>query len=139
MPRLLRAIVKKRWDTSPDVPWLKPHELKADVLKDLPASNGALSVWEIDGAINPERISIALAATRKSLAVFDYVIFDGSQLTPLGFNMERKAGETPDEAINELHWDLQFLTTYKLTSLADIVSRGDKCRILMGNKLRKVS
>ena len=129
MPSFLRAIVKKRWDTNPDVPWLAPNELKADVLKDLPTSDGVLSIWAIDEGISPKRISIALAATRKSLDVFDYVVFDGSELSPPSFGIERKAGETPDETINGLHHDLQFLTTNRLTSLADIVSRGDKCRI----------
>ena len=130
MPSFLRTIVKKRWDTNPDVPWLEPNELKADVLRDLPTSDGVLSIWEINEEISPERISIALAATRKSLDVFDYVVFDGSELSPPSFNIERTTGETPDEAINGLHFDLQYLTTLKLTSLADIVSKGDKCRIL---------
>lgn len=130
MPSFLRAIVKRRWDTSPDVPWLEPNELKADVLKDLPASDGMLSIWQIAEGFSPERISIALAATRESLGVFDYVVFDGSELSPPLFSMEHKDGETPDEAINGLHYDLQYLTTNKVTSLADIVSRGDKHRIL---------
>ena len=67
MPSFFRAIVKKRWDTNPDVPWLEPNELKADVLKDLPTSDGVLSIWEIDEGINPERISIAFGCNQKEL------------------------------------------------------------------------
>ena len=126
----MRAIIKKRWDTNPDVPWLEPNELKADVLKDLPTSDGALSIWKISEEIGPDRVSIALAATRKSLDVFDYIVFDGSELNPPSFNLEQKTGETPDEDINGLHYDLRSLTTYRLTCLADIVSKGDKFRIL---------
>ena len=65
------------------------------MFKDLPTSDGVLSIWEIDEGFNPERISIALAATRRSLDVFDYVVFDGSKLSPPSFSIERKTGETP--------------------------------------------
>ena len=130
MPSFLRSITKRRWDTNPDVPWLKPNELKADVLRDLPTSDGVLSIWEIDKGISPERISIALAATRDKIDTIDYVVFDGSKLSSPSFRIERKTGKTPDEAINGLHHDLQFLTTDKLASLAAIVSKGDKSRIL---------
>ena len=129
MPDFLRSIAKRRWDTNPDIPWLKPNELKADVFRDLPTSDGALSIWEISGDIAAERIGIALAANRESLDPFDYVVFDGSALRPPDFAIENRAGKTPDEDINGLHYDLQFLTTYKLTALADILSKGYKCRI----------
>lgn len=126
----LRSIAKKRWDINPDVPWLKPNELKADVFKDLPVSDGALSIWKIDERVDAERVSIALAAKRDYLSAVDYVVFDGSVLDTSQFTLQNIAGDTPDGAINDLHFDLQFLTSEKLAELAHIIAKGYKARIL---------
>ena len=122
----MRAIVKKRWDANPDVPWLEPDELKADAFRDLPTSDGLLSIWEIPEASDAERVAIALAATRDSPGDFDYVMFEGSLLQPPAFALKQNSGETPDEGINDWHHDVELLTTRKLADLAQIISKGYK-------------
>ena len=125
MPSYLRTIVKRRWDTAPDVPWLRPNELKADAFRDLATSDGRLSIWELSEEVEANRV----VATRETLGVVDYVVFDGNELQFAGFSVEKSDGVTPDERINGFHYDIALLTTHRLVALADLLAKGEKGRL----------
>ena len=130
MPKYLRSITKKRWDTYPDADWLKPDELKGDVLKDLATSDGDLSIWEISEEFGIDGICTALAAKRDSVKAFDYVIFDEVELQSFGFEVIESLGDTPYDALNNFHRDIKSLTVDNLTALAYVLSNCHKDRIL---------
>ena len=138
MPRFLRLIDEKHWYAYPDVSWLNPGELPADVLKDLSTTQGDLSLYDISQGVAAERIAIALAATRPSVRYIYYVLFYDSILTAIGLSFKQTPGETPDNQVNSVHYDAQQVTTVKLSDLALKLSGTQPCHIDKGAVRRKL-
>ena len=118
MPNYLRSISEKRWYTHPDVIWLEQDELQADALADLNTTDGNLSVFQVSENITAERITIALAATRRSVGTAGYVLFEESVLDPLKLELKKTPGKTPDEAVNGVHYNVTHIPAHKLLELA---------------------
>ena len=55
----------------------------------------------------------------------DYVLLDDSQLASSNIRYVKTDGETPDEQVNQVHFDAVNLTVLKLVQLAHIV-KGSK-------------
>jgi hypothetical protein len=120
VPLLLRTITKSRWYREFD--WVPRDEVQADALKDLGATEGALSVWEVDDQRgNLERILTALAASRESLQHMDYLLVEQDRVLELGISVEANSGDTLDADANESwHRDLTQLTARRLVDLAHV-------------------
>ena len=129
MRLFLRAINQARWYKKPDVDWLEDGELKGDVLTDIEAKNGKLSVYKVTNEADAERISVALAATRERPDKVDYAVFEDSNLKSLGITINQTKGETPDDKVNTVHYELGDLTVKRIAKLAEIISAGKHSRI----------
>lgn len=129
MSLFLRAIRQARWFKKPHVDWLEDDELKGDALIDIETENGKLSVYKVTNEANAERISVALAATKDRPSKIDYAMFADSNLKSLGITVKQTEGETPDDEVNMVHYELGDLTVKRLAKLAEIISAGRHCRI----------
>ena len=74
-------------------------------------------------------MTIALAANRDNVSVFDYAVFDDANFASLGIIAEPYEGTTPDIAVNQMHYHLRNLTLGGLTGLARVVSEVEHIRI----------
>jgi hypothetical protein len=124
----LRSERQARWLVHPDIPWLNPGELQADVLLDLQIQDNSLSIWEISDQIEKRRVITALAANRKYFSPLDYVIFEDSTFAALGLIFEQKSGITPDALVNTAHYDITHLTIGKLNLFANLLSNSSRDR-----------
>jgi len=104
-------------------------ELQGDSLRDLETTDNTLSVYEVNNEHDKERVAVALAAHRKFVSVFDYAVFDDTNFASLGIIAEPHEGNTPDAAVNQLHYHLRNLTLGRLTGLARVVSEVEHIRI----------
>ena len=118
-----------RWLIYPDLTWLEDGEVQADALLDLKSVGNKLSVYKVDHEEDAERIVVALAANRDNLAVMDYALFEEVSLITANISIVKQAGETPDDEVNTLHYNLSDLTVHRLAKLAEVVSAGQHTRI----------
>ena len=125
----LRTIRQSRWYGYPDLDWLPVGELQGDSLLDLRTTDNTLSVYAVNNEYDKERVTVALAANRKFIDVLDYAVFDDSDFASLGIIAEPYEGNTPDAAVNRLHYHLRNLTLGRLAGLAKVVSEVDHTRI----------
>lgn len=133
MPQFLIANLKlDRW--LPEG-WTKAGEVPADALVDLRTRGNELSVFEVDEPKNGERIVVAFAATRNELSEIGYAIFDGAPLAVLGIAPQKSPGETPDDVVNALHYDLKALTATQVAGLAGAIANGTS-QLILSKKLR---
>ena len=131
MPQFLRAGIRPdRWFVHPEIEWLGPGELQADALIDLRTQGNALSVFELDSTVNPERITIAVAAGRQKVDDTGYAIFDQDAVEALGIEIRRTQGGTADVTVNALHCDLCVRTATMLVALARAIAQGTITPIL---------
>jgi len=113
--------------------WLDPEISKeqhgvlvqADAMKNFRTSENTLSVFIADDANIIPRILAAIAANCTSIDKVDYAIFDTNILDQHGIKYKKCLGDTPDEDVNKLHVDLEYLTASQVCSLAqDIQDKG---------------
>ena len=130
MAKFLRMIRQGRWLRYPDLGWMSPGDIQSDALGDLQTKDNKLSVYRIGSEEDTERIVIALAANRESFANLDYAVFEDNTLASTNIPIRQQAGETPDEEINELHYDLADLTVENIAQLTEIVVAGQHDRML---------
>ena len=129
MRQFLRSIRQGRWYRYPVVDWLDDGELQGDALSDIRTQDCRLSVYRVTSDADRQRVAVALAATRNEFSNMDYAVFVDSDLDALGITVQPTEGDTPDEAVNELHYELGNLTVKRLALLAKIVSVGEHRRI----------
>lgn len=127
--RFLRIIRRGRWQKRPEPDWPKDSGLPSDALGDMQTSRCRLSVYAVTDAIDGQRVAAAMAATREGISNIDYAIFEDSELESLGISVQPTPGDTPDDGVNGLHYDLGNLTAKRLAQLAEIVSAGDVARM----------
>lgn len=132
MSRFVRHVRKSKWYASPAVPWLKEGELQADALFDFEARSNRVSVWKLeDDGSNLGRIIAGMAATRDTLANWDYAVIDQKDLDDIGIDITRSRGvSVDDEANDRWHWDLVELTADKVYRLAQRVQQSAIERVL---------
>lgn len=125
MPQFLRAgIQPDRWFIHPEIEWLEPGEVQADALLDLRTRDNALSVFEFDGTVDPERIAVAVAAGKKKPDDTGYGIFDRVAVEALGIEIRLIEGATADRTVNGMHRDLNVRTATNLVALAEVIAEG---------------
>ena len=125
----MRMTRQARWLKYPGLNWLPQNEIQGDALRDLQSEDNRLSVYRVESKEDTERVVIALAANRDNLANMDYAVFDEAMLMSIDMTIAQQAGETPDEKVNKLHYDLKNLTVGRLAQLAAVVSAGEHERI----------
>lgn len=99
-------------------------------MSDLRTQGNVLSVFELDGSVDPERITIAVAAGRQNPDATGYAIFDRAAVEVLGIGSKKNPGGTADAVVNALHWDLGVRTATKLVALAEVIAQGAIAPIL---------
>lgn len=118
-----------RWLKHPDLDWLSQDEIQGDAMLDLQTEDNKLSVYRVQSDEEAERVVLALAANRLNLANLDYALFEDTILIPLDIALVQQAGQTPDDGVNELHYNLTNLTVDRLAKLAVLVSAGQHTRV----------
>ena len=129
MPTFLRVVQKNRWHPKPEWNGWQSGDLQGDALLDLQTKGNALSVYDVGSGTDVGRIVTALAATRKYLSHLDYVVFHDAPLASSSIDVVQTSGETPDQLVNHVHYDLSNLTVRKLVRLAQMVSGSKRERI----------
>lgn len=136
MPFFLRAANRRRWDweSSDDYRWLPAGEIPASPFGDLsPSVESALSVWFVDDEqLNLRRVVGALAAGRKHLDKFDYLLIEEQAVVDLRLQVEAKAEPCPDQdASARWHHNVTRLTESQLCGLVrHIQATGRVARML---------
>lgn len=118
-----------RWLRYPDIDGLPPGELQSDAILDLNPKGNTLSLWQVKGDDDERRVSVALAASRDRLDVFDYAVFEDAWLVAFGVIAEPSEADTPDPVVNSLHRGLSGLTVRQIVGLARAISVGRRQRI----------
>jgi hypothetical protein len=123
---LLRKISKAKWLIDPEL----GNELQADALNDLRTGNNRLSVWfiETDHA-NLNQVITALASNRERVEKVDYVLIDMTTLNQHSFTLRNIVGDTPYEAANSFHRDLENLRARQILDLALMIQVSTKNRV----------
>ena len=129
MARFLRMTRQARWLRHPDLSWLLEHEIQGDALRDLQTEDNKLSVYKVQDKGDAERIVLALAANRDNLANLDYALFEDTMLNSIDITFAPQIGQTPDDEVNKLHYNLTNLTVERLAKLAAVVAAGQHTRI----------
>lgn len=132
MPQYLRAIKCAKWIPEQQPKWLANDDIAGDLLNDLKTSGNTLSVWRIEGG-KPElqELIAAMAATRDSLAVYDYAIFESDDVGELGICAETSTGKSRGKDLNDkYHINLLELSGKKLCKLAELIlKKGERKRV----------
>ena len=129
MMEFLRIVRRGKWEKHPTPDWPEDNGLDCDALSDMQTEECRLSVYAVTDEIDQQRVAVAHAATRKHISVIDYITFEGSGLTSLGITVNQTEGKTPDNGVNNLHYDLGNLTVKRLAQLTEIVSEREPIRI----------
>ena len=139
MPFLLRIIRKSKWYPVVNGAILSKDDFPADPLADLNTKDNRLSVWYIkDDESNLQRVATAYAASRDSLAHFEYVLFDIGLPSNMKIDLMETKGGTKDEYVNELwHRDLDGLTALRLVDLAVELAKGARRERIPEKKIKK--
>jgi len=134
----LRASIQPdRWFLHPEIESLGPRDVQADALLDLRTKGNKLSVFELDGTVDPERIAVAVAAGRQKPDATGYAIFGGAAVEALGIEVAVTKGLTPDMAVNELHRDLDVRTAKNVVALAEAIARGT-IQLILGKRVEEL-
>ena len=129
MPQFVIAGLRPdRWLVYPAIKDLPPGQLQADVFRDFRVQGNELSVFEPSATVSPERIAIAVAAGRETLDRHgtSHTLFDRAGVEARSIPIRKTPGQTPDDAVNALHYDLIVGTAANLLALAEVISQGSK-------------
>lgn len=121
----LRETNKARWK---QLTWLSPGHIQANSMRDLLPRNNSLSVFQVSSC-PANRVVVALAAGRDSVPAVDFALFDLKALDVSGISYRKVLGDTPDDLVNDVHYDLYNLSAQQLLLLAKIISKVKQCRI----------
>jgi len=123
--KVVRKLDNKLWLDPEISKELHGAQVQADAMKNFRTSENTLSVFIADDANKIPRILAAIAANSTSIDKVDYAIFDTNILDQHGIKYKKCLGDTPDEDVNQLHVDLEYLTAFQVCSLAqDIQDKG---------------
>ena len=123
MAFLFREIRNKSWwdKSKEELPWLGQGVLVGDVFKGLGTVDGSLSVYLInEDKSNINRVVAAYACTRNSIQRVDYDLMPTDAVTG-AFRMNKIAGNTADDEVNQWHYDITELTTRSLVDFAYLI------------------
>lgn len=135
---VVRMIREKRWVDEDGR--FEDGDAPADGLTDLKTNSNDLSVYlvrEQDLDVLSRRIAVAMAATKQNLEPTEWTWLDRASVEGLGVTLTKSPGTTPDEEMNDHHWDITSLSAANLAQLASLVHRA--VRNAETNKLRMAS
>ncbi len=138
MPLLLRKLEKKRhWDLS-DLAWLDATAAPADALRDFQTDNHTLSVFLVaSDESDLGRVIAACALTRDYVTEFDFALLEYGAFQALGLRETVAPGDTPDEAVNGLHLNIEELSAGDVALLAGAIRAEGKIRRYLPKKVRE--
>ncbi|GAB5494644.1 MAG: hypothetical protein Phog2KO_48590 [Phototrophicaceae bacterium] len=121
MPYIFRKIRQSRW-LERDFLWLEHNEIPSDPLADFTTKQGALSIYVLTNSETETitRVAAAIASTSSSLSNLDYVVIEVEELDQFDFMIESKPATTPDDDVNNMHYDIINLSAQKLVSLTKL-------------------
>lgn len=128
--KFLRIVKLSRWEKHPESDWPEDSGLHSDALCDMRTTKCHLSVYAITDKIDWQRVAVAFAASRDQIAHVDCIMFEDSDLKSLGIAAQQIKGNTPDNDVNDSHYNLVNLTVKRLAQLTEIVYTGEHKRIL---------
>jgi len=117
---LLRKLDRRsRWMAEAIATWLPHGDAPAPALHDFIDEQGKVSVWAVaEDQSNLPRVVAAIAATRESADVFDFVLFDGQAVSTAGARLEAAPGNSPDRvADQEWHRNLANVSAQRAARL----------------------
>ena len=129
MNQFLRVVSKGKWHSSRKIDWLPDCEIQANALCDIQTQQNRLSVYRVANENDSRRVAVAIAATRSVISKVDYAVFEDSDLHSLGITVDLSYGETPDDVVNKMHYELGHLTVRRMAKLAKIIYAGKHKRI----------
>ena len=129
MNQFLRIVRQSKWHERHKIDWLPDCEIQADAFCDIQTEQNRLSVYRVANETDSRRVVVAIAATRRTISKVDYAVFDYSDIHSLGITVDMSDGETPDEVVNRMHYELGHLTVRRLAKLAEIIYAGKHKRI----------
>lgn len=129
MMEFLRFVRRAKWEKHPEPDQPEDSGLHCSALFDMQIKECRLSVYAVTNEIDRQRVAVAYAATRDQISVVDYFAFKDSALKSLGITVQKTKGNTPDNSVNDSHYDLENLTVRQVAQLAEIVSKGEYKRI----------
>lgn len=107
--------------------WLKEHDIPADLLNEFYIENNSVSVYEIESTqSNLDDVQASLAANRKYLTRFDYMLLDTKIILTRGWQLHKVAGATHNQFVNQ---NYHF----------DVVNLSGKNMVTFGNQIIKKS
>lgn len=123
MPLLLHMTQVAKWAV-PELPWLAEDEIPAYPLFGLNIqAENSMSFWEIDESVRSfADIAAGLAAGRRELKNFDYLLVELNTLNEIGIKVENIADETCcDPELGTLHRELTEISAQKATKLVGAI------------------
>lgn len=121
----IRKVNLKNWH---DLEALKKDlaegETPADPVCSFNTRECRMSVFALDKTERAARVAAAIVCRAQNLQDFEYVIFNSADVEEIGFQIKPSAGDTVDEEINNLHYDISCISAQELTKLTDrLISR----------------
>ena len=100
-------------------------EIPADPMADMNTKDNDLSLWVVtDDHSNLDRIVAALAATRDTVANFDFALIDVTEVDACVFALQKSDGGSKDSEANSLwHRDVKRLSGHRLLRLTEVFFR----------------
>ena len=128
MPKFLRVVRQTRWQ-KPQWTDEDSNSKQADAADDLKTWGNRLSVYAVEGDQELNETIAALAANRETLSNFDYAWIDTEKLQDSQLEYEQTQGGTPDEGVNQRHYDLVRLTLDELSTIAHSIPDEEVYRV----------
>lgn len=123
MPFLLRKIKKNKWYKSNLPLWLGNNDIQADTLCDLKTDNNNLSLYYIDDdKSNLKKVVSAIASTRDSFSIFEYMLIDEKYLCRMNIKISSTIGKTNNQEVDKYwHRDVIDLSGNKLVEVGYVM------------------
>jgi hypothetical protein len=136
----LRRSDNKKWLPLENGLWLQEGDICADPVGELATKNNTLSLYEVeDDRANLTRIIAAMAATRNDFQHFQYSLVDRNLIEELNIKLVKIPGDTPDDIVNNYHYDLIEISGSKLISLAKkMLSNAERAEMLKSKVIQQI-
>ena len=136
MTTLLRSLTNRHttWTSPPD--WLGADDVVGDALNDLATRGNMISMYELSGGVDENRIAAALTARRTTTVYFvDYALIEREVLEGLGLDLRTTNGTTADVGVNGCHVDIMNISARAVFGLVEALRAAAKFDFVGPNEL----
>ncbi|MBA7657060.1 hypothetical protein ES703_64990 [subsurface metagenome] len=127
-----RGVVKEEFH-------LDDNEYPSDILDDYYTDSGVLSVYEVkkDDPSSIQFVVCAVAATSNSYRDYAFILFDDDIFKNLNIEEPiKKPGKTASPIIDEMHYDVNVITTQNLLELAHQVANNGMVELYLKREMK---